>query len=585
MTAAARTLPFGAEPLANGRVSFRVWAPSAREAAVVLELGRERPMQAEGDGWFCAEIDCAIGERYRYRFDGGEPVPDPASRAQAGGVAGASVVVDPGAYRWRHPHWRGRPWRESVIYELHVGACGGYAGVRRLLPELQALGATVIELMPVAEFGGTRNWGYDGVLPFAPSAAYGAPGELKALVDEAHGLGLSMMLDVVYNHFGPVGNFLDRYAGAFFRDDVATPWGRAIDFRRAQVRAFVLANARYWLDEYRFDGLRLDAVHAITPSDWLVDAAAELRANGRHVHLVVENDANAAHLLERGFDAQWNDDFHHVMHVLLTGERDGYYVDYAERPAEDLARALAEGFVYQGRHSRHRDAPRGEASAHLPPTAFVNFLQNHDQVGNRAFGERLAALARPEALHAATALLLLAPSIPLLWMGQEWGCRTPFLYFTDHASPLAEAVRDGRRREFAGAAGFAAERIPDPNDAATFVASLPDFQRARTGDGAVEAERCRRLLAIRRRDLVPHLEATRSLGARALGDAAVCARWQLGPHRLALFAQFGDAPLAVDEAAAGEVLYETPDGAAAALAHGTLPPHGFVALLERHGEP
>ncbi|HEY0179470.1 MAG TPA: malto-oligosyltrehalose trehalohydrolase, partial [Dokdonella sp.] len=423
----ARRYPVGAEPCGEGRTSFRVWAPSSRTAELVLDDGRSETMHAEPGGWFALETACATGRGYRFRFDGAAPVPDPASRAQRGGIDGDSVVVDAAAYAWRNPRWRARPWRDSVIYELHVGACGGYAGVRRLLPRLADLGVTTVELMPLAEFAGTRNWGYDGVLPFAACSAYGTPDELRALVDDAHGHGLAVMLDVVYNHFGPLGNHLGAYAKAFFRD-AATPWGQAIDFRRDEVRAFFVANARCWIEEYRFDGLRFDAVHTIEPNDWLADLAHVLRRSvERPLHLVLENDANSARLLENGFDAQWNDDFHHAVHVLLTGETGSYYRDYAHDPARHLARTLAEGFAYQGEHSAHRDAPRGEPSAQLAPSAFVAFLQNHDQVGNRAFGERLSALAPPAALRVATALLLLSPQVPLLWMGQEWGSRRPFL--------------------------------------------------------------------------------------------------------------------------------------------------------------
>ncbi|MGA9422259.1 MAG: alpha-amylase family glycosyl hydrolase, partial [Rhodanobacteraceae bacterium] len=352
----ACALPFGAELHTDGRAGdqrarFRVWAPSATSAAVVFDDARSEPMTAEGSGWFRAELACTRDTAYRYRFDDAAPVPDPASRGQRGGVDSSSLVVDPHAYRWRHPGWRGRPWHEVVIYELHVGACGGYAGVREQLPRLRDLGVSAIELMPIAEFPGSRNWGYDGVLPFAPSSMYGTPEQLKILIDSAHGHGLMVLLDVVYNHFGPQGNYLAEYAAPFFRDDLATPWGRAIDFRRPEVREFFIMNARYWIEEYRFDGLRLDAVHAIEPDDWLIDLAARVRESagvGRHVHLVAENDANSVRLPEHGFDAQWNDDFHHVLHVLLTGERDGYYVDYAAAPAHALARCLAEGFAYQG---------------------------------------------------------------------------------------------------------------------------------------------------------------------------------------------------------------------------------------------
>lgn len=604
-------LGFGAELEAPDRTRFRLWAPGA--ARVELELWQaprpgagerpadeRRPLQPAGDGWFEAQVDCGAGARYRYRVtptgEGADTlaVPDPASRAQDGDVHDPSIVVDPAAYAWRHADWRGRPWHETVLLELHVGALGGFEGVRRRLPEIAASGITAIELMPLADFPGPRNWGYDGVLPFAPDAAYGTPDALKALVDAAHGLGLGVLLDVVYNHFGPDGNYLGIYAPGFFDPSRHTPWGMAIDFRRSEVAAFFEANARYWLEEYRFDGLRLDAVHAIGDDAWLRRLAERVRAAvepGRHVHLVLENDDNRASLLgPGGYDAQWNDDGHHALHVLLTGEREGYYGDHADAPAERLARVLSEGFDYQGAPSAHREGrPRGEPSGALPPTAFVLFLQNHDQVGNRAFGERLAALAGPDALRPALALLLLAPQIPLLFMGDEWGATEPFLYFTSHADPaLAAAVRDGRRREFEPFAAFAdparRARIPDPNDPATFEASRP---REPAGDPAAAAWRAfvARLLALRRERLVPHLAGAHALRAAALGPRAVRARWRLGDRRVwDLWVNLGPDPVALDEAARhaamrGQPLFELGDAQRALAAEGVLPGHGFALQL------
>ncbi|HVA56243.1 MAG TPA: malto-oligosyltrehalose trehalohydrolase [Gammaproteobacteria bacterium] len=581
-------LPFGAEIIGAGRVRFRIWAPACKTAAVIINEHRSEVLLAEGAGWFSAEVASVPGDTYHYRFDDHLRVPDIASRAQRGGVDGVSQVIDPRAYHWRHPDWCGRPWRETVIYELHVGVCGGYTGVQQQLARLRELGVTAIELMPVGEFPGAHNWGYDGVLPFAPSASYGSPDDLKALIDTAHGHGLMVFLDVVYNHFGPQGNYLPEYAKIFFRDDLQTPWGCAIDFRRPEVREYFIMNALYWLHEYRFDGLRLDAVHAIIPHDWLNDLAARVRASvnsRRQVHIVVENDENSVRLLEHGIDAQWNDDFHHVAHVLLTGETEGYYGDYAAAPARDLGRCLAEGFVYQGDYSAFRRTARGEPSKRLALTAFVAFLQNHDQVGNRAFGERLSMLVAPAALHAATALLLLSPQIPLLWMGQEWGSRQPFLYFTDYQPPLADAVRDGRRREFAGFAAFrdelARSRIPDPNDANTFKSSIPDFWAAGYGEGASESARCRELLAIRQRELMPYLDSARSVGAQALGVAASMARWRLVTERvLAIWVNFAATPIAVDGRVDGELLYATCAGGLEKLRAGTLMPHSLVALRQ-----
>ena len=420
-------------------------------------------------------------------------MPDPASRQQAEDVHGPSVVVDPRSYPWRTGNWRGRPWHEAVLYELHVGAfsaSGDFDGVLHKLDWLERLGVTAIELMPIADFAGRRNWGYDGVLPFAPDRAYGASDSLKALIDAAHERGLMMFLDVVYNHFGPEGNYLGRYAPQFFTDRHQTPWGSAIDYTRPVVRDFFIHNALYWLEEFRFDGLRLDAVHAIaddSSTHILTELAHRVRGAcgpDRHVHLVLENDANQVKLLGRPhYDAQWNDDFHHASHVVLTREAEGYYVDYQRDPLQALGRALAEGFVFQGETSLHRDgAARGEPTRDLPLDAFVAFLQNHDQVGNRAFGERLAQLVRPELLKAAASILLLSPQVPLLFMGEEWASAKPFQFFCDFGGELAQAVRDGRRREFAKFPAFAdpgvRDRIPDPNDVATFERSKLDWAEA-----------------------------------------------------------------------------------------------------------
>ncbi len=516
---------FGATYLGNNRARFRLWAPGQKKVDLELNGGALSAMTARTDGWFEAEIDCAPGDTYFYKLGTGEKVPDPASRQQADDVHGPSVLVDPAAFTWRQTDWRGRPWHETVLYELHAGTFGGFAGLGAELDRLADLGVTAIELMPIADFSGKRNWGYDGVLPFAPDRAYGTPEELKTLIDAAHGRGLMVFLDVVYNHFGPEGNYLGLYAPQFFRDDIKTPWGAAIDFRKPPVRRFFIENALYWLQEYRFDGLRFDAVHAIADETFLGEMATGIRTAigpDRHVHLVLENDDNAAGHLRQGFDAQWNDDAHHVFHVLLTGERDGYYSDYATHPAEKLARCLASGFVYQGDPSPYRKgATRGTPSDDLAPTAFVLFLQNHDQIGNRPLGDRLTTLADPQALRAATALLLLSPNIPLLFMGEEEMSRTPFQFFTDFTGDLAKAVRDGRRREFAGFKGFAAEDIPDPNAAATF-----DNSRFHAKPEAADFHR--KLLQLRHALIVPRLAGARSIKATAIGPAAVTASWRMG---------------------------------------------------------
>ncbi|WP_110707643.1 malto-oligosyltrehalose trehalohydrolase [Salinicola sp. CR57] len=530
---------YGATPMADGRTCFRLWAPSARRVMLECEGMSPQPMDPVGEGGFELELECPPQAAYRYRvFVGddqdGMPVPDPASRALRGGVDGASLLVDRN-HEWRHGDWTGRPWEETVIYEVHLGACGGIDGLRRRLPALVELGITAIELMPAAECPGQHNWGYDGVQPYAVASYYGSPETLKALVDEVHGHGLMIFLDLVYNHFGPDGNFLPHYAESFFREDLQTPWGGAIDFRRPQVRRFFIDNALMWLLEYRFDGLRFDAVHAISERDFLVELGQTLRervGSTRHCHLILENENNQASLLAPDlFDAQWADDWHNVMHVLLTDEHEGYYADFVENATTKLATAMAEGFVYQGQRSRKGEA-RGEPSGHLPPTAFVNFLQNHDQIGNRALGERLSRLSEPDALDAATLLLLLSPAIPLLFMGEEWGSRRPFLFFTDHRDDLADAVREGRRREFADFSAFKdpaqRERIPDPNAASTFAASQLDDQEAAMPEHRDYRARFATWLALRHRFIVPRLSGCHALGARVLGDKAVEAAWQMG---------------------------------------------------------
>lgn len=570
-----QTARFGATVIAPDRTRFHLWAPAQQRVVLEIEGQDGIAMPLLDGGWFEIEMPVGAGTRYRYRIEhGGRPmtVPDPASRAQHGDVHGWSVVVDIGRYDWQVRDWQGRPWEEAVIYELHPGLMGGFQGIEARLPVLAALGVTAVELMPVADFPGPRNWGYDGVLPYAPDEAYGTPAQLCHLVDTAHSLGLMVFLDVVYNHFGPDGNYLALTAPQFFRDDIHTPWGPAIDFRQPEVRAFFTGNAIQWVNEYRIDGLRLDAVHAIGDPGWLDEMALAVRAVAgprRHVHLVLEHDGNVASHLEpapRRFDAQWNDDAHHVLHTLLTGEHGGYYGDYAQRPAERLARVLSEGFDYQGQPSAHRGGQaRGTPSGHLPPTAFVSFLQNHDQTGNRAFGERLITLSDAQALRAAVALLLLSPQIPLIFMGEEAGSRTPFLYFTSHHQELAEQVREGRRREFAGFPAFAEEaqraRIPDPNIASTFEASRPE-------DGLDAADwraLYSRLLALRRDRLVPALSGTRSLGAQALSGQAVVAHWRLGDGaRLTIACNLGPSPEVFNDMPALRHLLFTSDESAMA---------------------
>ncbi|MEQ8967758.1 MAG: malto-oligosyltrehalose trehalohydrolase [Azospirillaceae bacterium] len=567
-----------------GGVRFRLWAPAAEAVAVILapDTGAEtrHPLAPQGDGWFEALV-AEAGPGTDYLFDTGHDlrVPDPASRFQAADALGPSRVIDPDDHVWRETGWAGRPWAETVIYELHVGTFspeGTFDGVRERLDHLVDLGVTAIELMPVADFPGARNWGYDGVLPFAPDSAYGTPQDLKRLIDAAHGRGLMVFLDVVYNHFGPEGNFLHAYAPAFFTDRHETPWGSAIDFSRPAVRRFFVENVLYWLDEYRFDGLRFDAVHAILddePTHILEEIATTARATidpARHIHLVLENDANEARRLRPGpeggpgrstYEAQWNDDWHHVAHVLLTGESGGYYGDYADAPRDRMIRAMGQGFVYQGEPSPHRGgAARGEPSADLPPTAFVDFVQNHDQIGNRAFGDRLTTLAEPRALEAMTALLLLAPSPPLLFMGEEWGTRRPFLFFCDFHDALADAVREGRRREFESFPDFAdpkaREAIPDPNDPATAEASRLDWAERDAPEHARRLGLTRALLGLRAREVVPLIPGLGRPTVAPLGETGLRGDW---PHAtaggLTVVCNPSPAPVALDVLIEGRPLH------------------------------
>lgn len=434
---------FGALPRSDGTTRFRLWAPNVRQVVLELEGQPPKMMDSRAAGYYQIIVPCMSGTRYRYRVAADMAVPDPASRLQDRGVHGASVVLGTGNYPWRHNDWRGRPWSETVLYQIHCGLAGGFRGVEHRLPDLARLGITAVELMPIAQFSGPRSWGYDGVMPYAPDCSYGTPADLKRLVDTAHGLGIMVFLDVVYNHFGPDGNYLPSYAADFFRSDLSTSGAPAIDFRQAAVRTFFKENALFWLREYRFDGLRLDAVHAITEPGWLAEMAQFVREHiecDRYVHLVVQNDDNSATLMHQGFNAQRNDDAHHVLHHLLTGETQGYYAPYAQHATEKWARFLADGFVYQGQPCVWNEGkPRGEPSGDLPPTSFIFFLQNHDQVGNCAFGERLSSLCGPSsaALHAAVALQILMPHIPLLFMGEEVGDTTPFQYLTSYDDPNA----------------------------------------------------------------------------------------------------------------------------------------------------
>jgi len=570
-------MPFGAW-FADGSTRFRVWAPAHGAVRLKIE-GRDEllDMSTAENGFHEVTTSLAIpGSTYRYVLSDDLEIADPVSRHQPEDVAGPSEVIDPAAYRWRDTAWLGRPWSTAVVYELHVGAFteeGTFRAAIGKLPALAKLGVTVIELMPIADFPGKRNWGYDGVLLFAPDSSYGRPDDLKRLIDAAHGLGLAVILDVVYNHFGPEGNVLPACTPAIFTDRHHTPWGAAVNYdgeESGAVRELVIHNALYWIEEFHFDGLRLDAVHSIlddSPEHVLLELARRVRASApqRQIHLLVENEENDADLIgDRGqgtdkvYDAQWNDDVHHVLHAAATGEGNGYYADYLGQPSK-LARALAEGFAFQGEVMQFRGTERGKPSAHLHPTAFVAFIQNHDQVGNRAFGERISALANPERLQAVSAIYLLLPQIPMLFMGEEWGATQPFLFFADFDGELAEALRVGRRQEFAKFPEFAdpamRERIPDPQAEETFLASKLDWDQRDAVEHVSQLERYRRLLQIRRTEIVPLLESIKWAGRyRALEAGGVIVEWAATDRVLQLTANLSDRTVEVP-APAGRQLW------------------------------
>ena len=552
-------MPFGAQPTPSG-VRFALWAPGAHSVALLLDgpdASRAMAMPARGDGWYELTVtDARAGTRYRYRIDDDLAIPDPAARFAPGDVHGDAEVIDPAAFDWTDDAWTGRPWHETVIYELHVGTFtpeGTYAAVEARLPALKALGITAIELMPLADFPGTRNWGYDGVLLYAPDASYGTPAELKHLVAAAHAQGLMVFLDVVYNHFGPEGNYLHRLAPAFFTDRHATPWGAGLNFDGGDsrtVRDFFVHNALYWLTEFRFDGLRLDAVHAIRDESelHLLNELAHAVASGpgrqRHIHLVLENDRNESRRLARDrerrattFTAQWNDDFHHVMHHLLTGERHDYYRDYAATPLAHLGRCLAAGLRLPGRGlgaSPPAAARRAEPHA---PRRCLRELPAEPRPGGQSRLRRAAHRARTgeRAARRPSACCCSRRAIPLLFMGEEYGAATPFLFFCDFEPALQEAVRNGRRAEFAEIADRAADAsIPDPCVEATRQRSTLDWTSRNAPAHAAWLAMYRELLALRAQHVVPLLPHLTPAAARfeIEGKGALRVEWPADDGRV-----------------------------------------------------
>lgn len=603
-------MPFGANFLASGETCFRIWAPNVHqvELCVPAKIGDIfYPMLSEAEGWWSLRLaDAKIGDLYGYRINQQHHVPDPASRYQPTDVHGYSQLMNPDSWAWTDNEWRGLAWQQAVIYELHVGSFtpeGSFNAVTEKLDYLSALGITAIQLMPIADFPGRRNWGYDGVLPFAPDSRYGTPDDLKRLVQTAHALDMMVFLDVVYNHFGPEGNYLPLYAEAFFSKKQRTPWGKGFNFDGKQshwVRQFFIHNALYWLEEFHLDGLRLDAVQAIIDKSrphFLTELAHRVRdqcGDERQIHLILENDSNSARYLTRDtsdkptqYTAQWNDDIHHGLHVLLTGESWGYYQDFAPQPIQHLSRCLTAGFAYQGETSNYRNAARGEPSAHLSPLAFISFLQNHDQIGNRALAERIHTLAPASAVRAATALLLLAPFPPMLFMGQEWGCRQPFAFFCDFEAHLSKRVNQARRRGFTTMPGFETAKsrraVADSAALSSLQMSILDWH---IGDNQASQDWLRfhrDLLSLRRQEIIPRLSGMvlTNTTAKQIGPQALKVDWQMGDDsRLSLLVNLGEATVDIStDKPEGQLLYATLDGVEHQNLANTLPAWSVIWLL------
>ena len=527
-------------------VTFRVWAPKRSHVDVVIEGAGRRilPLAPEADGYFAGVVpDAGAGTRYRYLLDGSGVFPDPCSRFQPDGPFGPSMVVDPYAYRWHDAGWRGVAMPGQVIYEMHVGAFtrdGTLDAAARELPELQRLGVTLIELLPLAEFPGRFNWGYDGVCLFAPSHVYGDPDALRRFVDRAHALGLGVILDVVYNHFGPSGSCVREFSDDYVTDRYANEWGDPLDFegpRCAAVRRFVADNACHWIADYHLDGLRLDAtqsIHDASPVHVLADISRCARgaADGRSIVLVAENEPQDVRCLAPvdrngfGLDAMWGDDFHHAARVALTGRHEAYYTDYHGQPQE-LVSLVKRGFLYQGQRSRWQGKPRGSRVTDEAGSAFVFYLQNHDQVANHPRGERLHRVAAAGALRAMTALLLLGPETPMLFMGQEFAASSPFLFFADHDADLSVAVHRGRKEFLSQFPSYATpdsqEVVPDPADPTTFERSRLDVGERERHAPAYHLHHD--LLKLRREDVVVRAQRRDRVDGAVLGDAAFAIRW------------------------------------------------------------
>ena len=583
-TSRSHKMRFGAE-VRNGGTRFKIWAPKCRRLKLRIKGRRSLlDMESMGDGWHRLDVDgVKAGTRYKYVLPDGLEIPDPVSRYQPDDVHGFSEVVDPSVFKWTDMGWNGRPWEEAIIYELHVGTFteeGSFQAAIAKLDHLVALGITAIQIMPIADFYGKFNWGYDGAMWFAPDASYGGPEELKALIDAAHRKSLMVFLDVVYNHFGPHGNYLPAVAPIFTRKH-KSPWGEAINYDgpgAAVVRELVVESALYWMTEFNFDGLRFDAVHTMaddSPSHILELLAARIRASRphRHTHLIVENSENQELWLRRNsgltpvhYTAQWNDDVHHLLHSAATGEDTGYYADFdnLEQRCDKLGRALAEGFAYQGEMKPHEGVKRGEPSGGLPATSFVAYMQDHDQIGNRVKGDRINRLANDDAVKAVAAIYLLSPQIPMLFMGEEWASERPFPFFSDVPPEFRAAVRKGRQEELKSTPEHEDPSKPkvedavDPTSAKTFASAKLDWESIKHAPHADWLQYYRALIDVRRMEIIPRLAGIEGFSSQyeVIGPKAVLITWRMGDGSiLRLYANLDDDAQADVPAVIGRRVY------------------------------